>query len=654
MSDLGDCDVQMTPSASSSSGNCSPLDGASDNESRPENDTAIMRTASLMGTGATALVTESTHSHTSTIRSRDNEVHGVVITQSAVNTSHSDNEVVQGSAAVESQYGSNTESDEDGGAPSSDCQSTTSAMKDDKQQQHTQTSVAISNDSAAATNEYLFKTWPPTTKGLALSVVHSVGCLRGELYLSELELTELHKYLRDCGALPHFQFVSPEKTAIDKRHSTAMGAGRMLPVGPKPKCAPVLAVQQMYSASSGAACVARPSVEVPKIKSNPAAVKRLVSWAQRFHRAITCLCKQESCKSFVDEVNFHGHLLASHGKDGKINKPSYSMDLRTVLSKLEQGLYTRQVDVFNDVYCVWLSAYRAYDPGSPMWMSAHDASTLFAEQIALHPLRDDFHPSSPPSHVASVKTPKLSKLSAADNSSESVDRILQQIMGHQTTSSTPARKAAARTSLNSDANTGAVAGGSTNTFGNGKGKKSPRASKKPKTTNSVPVNTTELESMIKALLPEQQLQLYSEFRTSACWTESSDGCISLNQDSTSNAAFAKMLLWCKKKLNITPTTSANPHGTAGTESAVSAWRKRSAALQQNTTGTAGMFAAKRLKSDGEPGAAAQDLNQLDSNVGIYSQALSSSSLSSSSSSDSSTDSDVSDDSGGADQRWGAV
>lgn len=61
-------------------------------------------------------------------------------------------------------------------------------------------------------------------------------------------------------------------------------------------------------------------------------------------------------------------------------------------SKLEHGLYTTPLEVFNDIYLVWLSAYRTHPPGSPLWIQAHEASKTFLQQIANEPIRDDFTP----------------------------------------------------------------------------------------------------------------------------------------------------------------------------------------------------------------------------------------------------------------------
>eukprot|EP01054_Gregarina_sp_Poly1_P000778 Gregarina_sp_Poly_1__777@NODE_1186_length_4833_cov_42_703735_g419_i1_p2_GENE_NODE_1186_length_4833_cov_42_703735_g419_i1NODE_1186_length_4833_cov_42_703735_g419_i1_p2_ORF_typecomplete_len331_score54_01Bromodomain/PF00439_25/0_023_NODE_1186_length_4833_cov_42_703735_g419_i133344326 len=180
--------------------------------------------------------------------------------------------------------------------------------------------------------------------------------------------------------------------------------------------------------------------------------------------------------------------------------------LRTIISKLESGLYSTALEVFNDIYGFFLSGYRHYQPASPHWIRVHQLATTFFASASSYPLKDDFD--GPPSLV--VEDP-----------------------GKPSVPPKPTRTAA-----NSSV----------------KKKKRTSESKKKATTaesGEPPVRNRERRSfqkMLAALPVASHLELYEKFKTTATWKEVEEGRVELDDAKTPPAVFREMMVFCASRV----------------------------------------------------------------------------------------------------------
>ena len=288
-------------------------------------------------------------------------------------------------------------------------------------------------------------------------------------------------------------------------------------------------------------------------KFSQSQLKKLPDWAQRFHRTLSWLCQMETCRPFVEEVQVTDPRFPEIYD--AIQPGLTPIGLSTIVSKLEQNAYQSSLDVFNDIYSVWLCAYRTYTPGSTLWLQTYQASRRFLQQIANQPLKDDFTPNKAPYTPHSMESNRFqtegkdyfqSTLDAQDQDSASVDQILQQFLTYcdtgdqsQTVShhgTAPRKRSGSHHSTHyrhSDSNV--------------KRKKNKRY-KAHDSETITEYERTSFQNHLSQLSASQHRILFEAFRRTAVWKSIESGEVELDDTQTTPPVFRKMIAWCHAQL----------------------------------------------------------------------------------------------------------
>lgn len=263
----------------------------------------------------------------------------------------------------------------------------------------------------------------PSPPVLSLSI-HALNCCRGELYLTDGERLNIEQYLATVSATGggSWRLVAlPESaSAVGKkaRKSSAVKRGaasataappvaasqerqrrqsiashQPVPVShqvelPKTRSSRLRNAAQSFSSEGGEA-VAEDAKGSPMGGLHPP--EDAADWPRRMQRILLELCKQPVCLPFLPRVSPNE---AHYAELARKVYPAVPLSLETVLERLENGEYTRSLDVFNDVYTVFMCAFRYYEPGNQYWMMAQEASLAFGALTMGEPLCSAFTPAS--------------------------------------------------------------------------------------------------------------------------------------------------------------------------------------------------------------------------------------------------------------------
>lgn len=249
-----------------------------------------------------------------------------------------------------------------------------------------------------------------------------MNCFRGELCLTDIERFNIEQYLAaisvPSGGLWRLVAVPESASAVGRktRKGSAVKRGAVSAVS-----APHAASQERQrrqSTTSHHSVAASHQPELPKTRSTrqrnatqsfgsdggepiPEDSKGAPSgglpsgdaadWPKRMQRILLELCKQPVCLPFLPRVS---PTEAHYAELARKVYPAVPLSLETVLERLESGEYSRSLDVFNDVYSVFMCAFRYYEPGNQYWMMAQEASLAFGALTMGEPLCNAFAPAS--------------------------------------------------------------------------------------------------------------------------------------------------------------------------------------------------------------------------------------------------------------------
>lgn len=327
--------------------------------------------------------------------------------------------------------------------------------------------------------------------------------------------------------------------------------------------------------TASSASSANAAQRAPRISQSQ--LKQLPDWAQRLHRILVLLCQTEVCRPFVPE------LLATDPRFPEVYdaiQPALTpLGLSAIVGKLEQNAYQSGLDVFNDVYSVWLCAYRTYTPGSPLWLQAYQASRTFLQQIANQPLKDDFGaPQSSWSIPASTSAdfgpegtepePALPVPAAAATGtargrrkSASVDQLLQEFLTFhdKPVGDQPEEMGHHKRASMSGTTRGRSRGGGSATSAKRKTRVSLQAG-----GVITEAERASFQAYLSQLEARHHLMLFEAFRRTAVWKSIESGEVELDDARTSPPVFRKMIAWCRSQLAVKLPVDKRPrlHGSS--------------------------------------------------------------------------------------------
>eukprot|EP00923_Selenidium_pygospionis_P040173 GHVN01069520.1.p1 GENE.GHVN01069520.1~~GHVN01069520.1.p1 ORF type:complete len:453 (+),score=62.55 GHVN01069520.1:102-1460(+) len=241
---------------------------------------------------------------------------------------------------------------------------------------------------------------------------HTYGCNRGEVRLSEAELQSIQQFLRENGCANRWRLTAvPEATtkhsskSKHKRVSTSGGEHRSRSVkrAAQDSDDAVSSVSNRRSQGSAATNAAfglssevwftRRSTRVSQPFGEN--LKKAPDWIRRFHRLINSVCQNEDYKEIATELSdrMNPQMLQTVCKTMGVVKP---LGLNSMLSNLEASEYETPLDVFNDLYSIWVGAFRRLQPGSAEWAQTHASTGHFLRLVSSEPLKGDFNPSNSP------------------------------------------------------------------------------------------------------------------------------------------------------------------------------------------------------------------------------------------------------------------
>lgn len=430
---------------------------------------------------------------------------------------------------------------------------------------------------------------------LQYSEEHGQSLRRGTLWLLPEEAEELNAALRRSGDQWHFKDVPGEvhppiekpkkekgRAGVSRKAKRHRASGAGVPSGMGPPAKKAAVGTEPRHPSGGAALVTkdrsmrdRESFAQRVSRVSQAQLKRLPDWAQRLHHVLMLLCQTETFKPFFPEISI---ISPKYREVYDAIQPGLSpIGLWTIISKLEQNGYQSALDVFNDIYGVWLASYRTHAPGTPLWMQAFQASRTFLQQIANQPLRDDFTATvvavSPASSIPEEKDrgraaaagsgansrrtrrqsrPSTTPATTARPSTANVDELFQEFLRDGMTGAGPRRAepsgvAVAQQQPGAERATTAAKRLPSRVSGKRKSKGRVAAADHP------PITEAERElfqSYLSQLEAKHHLMLFETFRRTAVWRAIESGEVELDDTKTSPPVFRKMVAWCRAQLAV--------------------------------------------------------------------------------------------------------
>lgn len=236
---------------------------------------------------------------------------------------------------------------------------------------------------------------------------HIYECARGEIRLSEDEIRSIRKYFELCGCASHWRLTGvPEtttnKNSKQKRAHTSGGDTRVRHVKRAPQdhdgaSSPPSNRQAQSNQSLVAPAMGHTSNHLFVRRSTRNAqpfgenLKKAPDWVRRFYRLVSNICQHDDFREIATELSermTRGEVIASCDSMGVVQP----LGLNTILSNLEANEYDAPLDVFNDLYSIWIGAFRRLAPGSDAWIQAHGAVSHFLRLVSSEPLKSDFNP----------------------------------------------------------------------------------------------------------------------------------------------------------------------------------------------------------------------------------------------------------------------
>ncbi|CBZ52616.1 conserved hypothetical protein [Neospora caninum Liverpool] len=288
-------------------------------------------------------------------------------------------------------------------------------------------------------------------------------------------------------------------------------------------------------------------------------------WVCWMHEVLVELCKQPVCLPFFPRVSprdTHYPELAR-----KVF-PAIPITLESVLDRLERNEYTCTEEVFNDVYTVFLCAFRYYEPGNQYWMMAQEASIVFQSLTQNKRLLScDFdgfiagalnHSSASASSLG-VSTPgaaggpglppaSVGHQSSVGSKQQIAGRVERKGRGRDAGKAGKGKaKGRGATGLQNSGTSGEL--GNVYHAGASGAHLFPSGPSVPAASGVVKAEEREaFQQILGQLDMEVHLELYSVFKDRAMWLSFGTGEVELDDASTAPEVFREMVAWCRGKL----------------------------------------------------------------------------------------------------------
>ncbi|CDI83007.1 hypothetical protein, conserved [Eimeria acervulina] len=386
--------------------------------------------------------------------------------------------------------------------------------------------------------------------------VHGCHCACGELYLTEAEHAAIEAFFASVGGSssgPWRLLEVPEGPSTGSRKSKKGSAAKRVAGAPPSALGGPQERQRRQSVASygGPPAAAAVVAELPKTRSSrlrsgglgaplggpplggaPPAAADAEDWPQRMQRILLELCRQPVCLPFLPRVSPSD---AHYNELARKVFPAVPLSLETVLDRLEQGgYYSRSLEVFNDIYSVFLCAFRYYEPGHQYWMMAHEAALAFSALTVGEPLCNVFGP--PPNSSSSSSS---SSSSFHGNAASHADDHWELSSSRSTNHRNAARNAAkTKTPKNYDTQRTRSRGGAKG-FAPSEG------------GGDIPVSVEErqtFQELLSQLSMDAHFQLYNTFKDRATWVSFDTGEVELDDGATMPHVFREMVQWCKAQV----------------------------------------------------------------------------------------------------------
>ncbi|KEP62035.1 UNVERIFIED_CONTAM: hypothetical protein HHA_264020 [Hammondia hammondi] len=281
-------------------------------------------------------------------------------------------------------------------------------------------------------------------------------------------------------------------------------------------------------------------------------------WVCWMHEVLVELCKQPVCLPFFPRVSPKD---AHYPELARKVFPATPITLESVLDRLERNEYTCTEEVFNDVYTVFLCAFRYYEPGNQYWMMAQEASIVFQSLTQNKPLLscdfDAFVAGTANCAGAAVGPAMAGAAGSHSTIKQSASRVERKARGRDGKS---VKGPKGRT-------TGLNSGGPSPELGNayhGAGAGAPvlppGAGLPPASGVVTPEEREAFQQILGQLDMEVHLELYSVFKDRAMWLSFGTGEVELDDASTAPEVFREMVTWCRGRLAEKQQRQATSHG----------------------------------------------------------------------------------------------
>ncbi|KAK6590873.1 hypothetical protein RS030_111873 [Cryptosporidium xiaoi] len=325
-------------------------------------------------------------------------------------------------------------------------------------------------------------------------------------------------------------------------------------------------------------------------------LKKMPDWAKRFHRILKMLSQQETFKPYATDININNFSLylkgqslendidmegnGANGSEFDYNKkidelfinaniyfkylndcsPIKPISFNKIIKKLENNEYLNAANVFNDIYSVWICAFRAIEPGGILWTKTIDACLNFNLKLLNEPLKDDF----------SLTFPGTTKNSGINKGSKNIDDVNKDgppFKKMNEKNNVFYNERYKKESYLPNYGTGASSVGNdhfsnnknkrTNQQGNSKsnnkgGKKNSNNYESSNSLNNTisEVERREFQLLLGKLSQNDHVELFNSFLSTAHWKEVDTGEVELDDQQTPPNIFREMIKWCKIKLNV--------------------------------------------------------------------------------------------------------
>ncbi|XP_026191830.1 uncharacterized protein LOC34617651 [Cyclospora cayetanensis] len=438
------------------------------------------------------------------------------------------------------------------------------------------TVFASAPSSAEAQAAAVRSTTAPGPSGPALSaVVHAFNCCRGELCLTDVERVHIEQFLGASGghwrlvALPESASVVGRKTrkaAVAKRGGTSsVGApashtaaqerqrrqstashnsltASYQPDLPKTRSSRLRTLQSLGSEGGGEGTFEESRGGSKGPPSGGVPCSDAADWPRRMQRILLELCKQPVCLPFLPRVS---PAEAHYAELARKVYPAVPLSLETVLERLENGCYSRSLEVFNDVYSVFMCAFRYYEPGNQYWMMAQEAALAFGALTAGEPLCNVFAPAS------------ASQDQGNQEWNRAGDDVWEATRGSHLKGAAKMGSQKTRSGTNRDFQSQAVRGG--------------RGPTPPPVAAEAPVTVEErqaFQELLTQMNMDAHFQLYNTFKDRAKWISFDTGEVELDDGATLPFVFREMVQWCRSQvMNAQGHTAANQQPFGATQHA---------------------------------------------------------------------------------------